>query len=258
MPYTLNGCGTIYYGKRHPAEDTTLWVTFFWIPLLPLSSHRVLPVGKGTNYIVHHSQSYQTLRVPLCWSQVRNVVCITIPILAAILYFNASDIKKWWKDDILKSSGSQSALKPEMPQESPVATDLPLDSKAAAVACGKVMKLDKSAFVKLDLLTRFPQLVAESGITDEEEQALGDSANNLDDEEFQAYTLGYLTWDKSSQVSRADFDKMVITAVRGVDQSKLSAAESARLDAYFVKFKRMMVKAFDLGRHDATLSPCPF
>jgi hypothetical protein len=52
MPYTFNGCGTSYYGQRDRAEDgsyiTTEWVTFVYIPLLPIRSYRVLPVGKGT------------------------------------------------------------------------------------------------------------------------------------------------------------------------------------------------------------------
>src|SRR6202035_1076193 len=62
MPYTFNGFGTKYYGQREPGEDgsyvTTLWVTALWIPLLPLGSYRVRPVGKGTNWVVHSSQSY--------------------------------------------------------------------------------------------------------------------------------------------------------------------------------------------------------
>jgi hypothetical protein len=75
MPFTFNGCGTSYYGKRYPAEDgsyvTTSWVTGFWVPLLPLGSYRVRPAGKGTNAVVYHSQSYQTVRVPLLSGQLK-------------------------------------------------------------------------------------------------------------------------------------------------------------------------------------------
>jgi hypothetical protein len=261
MPFTFNGCGTSYYGHRYPAEDgsyvTTLWVTAVWIPLLPLGSHRVRPVGKGTNIIIHSSQSYQTVRVPLCWPQVRNVYLCVSPILAMILYFAGADIQKWWKEDILKQSSSQSALKPEPPRAEPFEADLPLQGKAAAVACGKVLKLDEGAFVRLNLIPRLFQLVHDSGYTDEELKD-GSSAKDLQDEAFQAYALAYLTWEKPTQVSRADLDKMVIKAVQSVDMTSLSSAERAQIDAYLVKFKRMMLKAFDLGRHDAKTSPCPF
>ena len=262
MPYTLNGCGTMYYGNRYPAEDgsyvTTLWVTFLWVPLLPLSSYRVRPVGKGTNYVVHQSQSYQTKRVPLCWPQVRNVLLFTVPILSIVLYFNASDIQDWWKRDIVKSNAPQFVLKPEPPLAQPAETDLPLDSKAAAVACGKVMKLDKSAFAKLDLFKRLSQLAVDNGVTNKELTALGGSDREQNEQIFQAYALGYLTWDKSNGVSRADFDEIAMRAVHSADKFNLSSDERAQLDAYFVKYKRTMVGAFDLGRHDARMSPCPF
>jgi len=50
MPYRINGFGTAYYGKRDRAEDgsyiTTQWVTALWVPIVPLGSYRVLPIGK--------------------------------------------------------------------------------------------------------------------------------------------------------------------------------------------------------------------
>lgn len=262
MPYTFNGCGTSYYGRRHPAEDgsyvTTLWVTAVWIPLLPLRSYRVRPVGKGTNVVVHSSQSYQVLRVPLCWPQVRNVYLWAIPILAVILYFAAPHIQKWWKEDVLKSSKPQSTLKlePEPPEARPVEAALPLDSKRAAAACGKVLKLDEAdAFVKLNLVARLAQLVVSSGFT---EEVIKEDEKDLEKQAFSAYGMGYLTWDKSEQVSRASLDKMVIDAVGSQDLTQLSSDDRATFEAYTVKFKRMMLKAFDLGRHDANLSPCPY
>jgi hypothetical protein len=261
MPYTLNGCGTSYYGNRYPAEDgsyvTTLWVTALWVPLLPLGSYRVRPIGKGTNVVVYNSQNYQTVRVPLCWPQVRNVyLCIT-PILALILYFGWPDIQKWWKEDVLKSSTSQTALKLEQepPRAQPVEADLPLDSKRAATACGKVLKLDETAFVKLNLIKRFSQIINESGFTDEEAK---DPDMDLQKQVFSAYSLAYLTWDKPAGFSRASLDKKVIDAANSVDLSHASSADRAQFNAYMVKFKRMMLKAFDLGRHDAKISPCPF
>jgi hypothetical protein len=261
MPYTLNGCGTSYYGHRDPAEDgsyvTTLWVTFLWIPLLPLRSYRVLPVGKATNIIIHRSQNYRAVRVPLCWPQILNVYLCVSPILVLILYFAGPDIQKWWKEDVLKSGTSQGALKLEQepPEMQPVETDLPLDAKHAATACGKVLKLDKAAFIKLKIITRLSQLVDDSGFSDED---IKEQGQDLEKQAFSAYSLAYLTWDKPEKVSRASLDKMVIDAVHSVDLTQLSSDDRVRLDAYMVKFKRMMLKAFDLGRHDAKLSPCPF
>ena len=99
MPFTFNGCGTSYYGRRYPAEDgsyvTTSWVMGLWIPLVPLGSYRVRPTGKETNAVLLHSQNCQTVRVPLCWPQVQNGYMFTVPILALIVYFSGSDIQKW-------------------------------------------------------------------------------------------------------------------------------------------------------------------
>ena len=85
MPYTLNGFGTKYYGRRDQAADgsyvTTLWITALYVPLLPLGSYRVKPVGQGTNYVIHRSQNYQVLRIPMCWEQVWRVYMIGAPIL---------------------------------------------------------------------------------------------------------------------------------------------------------------------------------
>jgi hypothetical protein len=104
MPYTLNGFGTRYYGRREPGEDgsyvTTLWITALYIPVLPLGSYRVLPVGEGTNYVVHSSQSYRVLRVPLCWEQVWRVYMVGAPILIIIAWLIASSARK----DRLKES----------------------------------------------------------------------------------------------------------------------------------------------------------
>lgn len=85
MPYALNGFGTRYYGSREAAEDgsyiTTLWVTALFVPLVPIGSYRVLPVGKGTNWIVHSSQNYMTRKVPLCWEQIWHVYMVGAPLL---------------------------------------------------------------------------------------------------------------------------------------------------------------------------------
>lgn len=260
MPFTFNGCGTRFYGERERAEDgsyiTTEWITFVYLPLLPIRSYRVLPVGKGTNIIVHSSQNYQTRRVPLCWAQARNVYLVISPIILLVLYFNWSDIQTWVKEDVLKSSSPHSAVQMEPPQAQPVEADLPLTSKDAAVACGKVLKLDEAAFGRLDVINRMFAIVDNSGFTKGEFE--WGSRKELQGNAFSAYAAAYLTWDKPTEVSRASLDKMIVDGVNSLDLRNLSSDERAQLDTYTVKYKRMMLKAFDLGRHDAKASPCPF
>lgn len=105
MPYTLNGFGTRYYGRRDPADDgsyiTTLWITALYVPILPLGSYRVLPVGQGTNWVVHRSQNYHVLRIPLCWDQVWHVYMIGAPILILIGWLVWTSVKQdRIKDDL--------------------------------------------------------------------------------------------------------------------------------------------------------------
>lgn len=49
--YTLNGIGTTMYGRRDPQPDgsyvATVFLCLVFIPLIPLSSYRVLPQGQG-------------------------------------------------------------------------------------------------------------------------------------------------------------------------------------------------------------------
>jgi hypothetical protein len=156
----------------------------------------------------------------------------------------------------MKTSVPHVVLKPE-PQPEAREPDVSLDSKAATVACGKVMKLDQAAFIKLNLIPRFSKLVEDTGFTDKELKEIS-SASDLSDQEFEAYSFGYLTWEKSKEISRTDFDALVIKAVQSIDQKTLSAAERTKLAGFMVKFKTMMVKAFELGRRDATMSPCQF
>jgi len=90
MPFAFNGCGTRYYGERDKGEDgshiTTLFVSFVWIPILPLASYRVISTGEGINVLVYKSDSYMTQRIPLCWRQVRNVYLWASPFILVALY----------------------------------------------------------------------------------------------------------------------------------------------------------------------------
>lgn len=88
MPFTFNGIGTKYYGNRDVGPDgsfiTTEWITFVYIPLLPIRSLRVQETGKSTTAIVYNSRGYLTQSVPLCWKQIRNVY-IFLAVIAAVI-----------------------------------------------------------------------------------------------------------------------------------------------------------------------------
>ncbi|MGH9699970.1 MAG: hypothetical protein ACRD52_10995 [Candidatus Acidiferrales bacterium] len=86
---SFNGFGTAVYGKRDFAPDgsylTTKWAVFFWIPIIPLSSMRVRPVGGSS--------------VLFGWSE-RYVVCSKgRPVLQQVLYIYAfvfAFALAWW------------------------------------------------------------------------------------------------------------------------------------------------------------------
>ena len=88
MPYTLNGVGTKYYGKRDVEPDnsfiTTEWIVLVYIPIIPIGSFRVQPTGESTNMIIFSSTQYLVQRVPFNWRQIRNVYATTIGIFATI------------------------------------------------------------------------------------------------------------------------------------------------------------------------------
>lgn len=88
MPFTLNGIGTTYYGKRDCTADasyiTTEWIVFLYLPILPLGSYRVRPTGQGENLIFYYSTKYAVEKVSLCWPQVRNGYFVTGPIVGIL------------------------------------------------------------------------------------------------------------------------------------------------------------------------------
>ncbi len=66
LAQTFNGFGTHLYGKRRFGADgsyiTTLWVVFFWIPVVPLKSVHVIEAGPGTSTLSPGwSTSYRVL-----------------------------------------------------------------------------------------------------------------------------------------------------------------------------------------------------
>ncbi len=123
------------------------------------------------------------------------------------------------------------------------------------VPCGEIVQLNQEGFGRLDLLNRLEHLVAESGFTSKELDELM-SADDLEEEAFRAYSLAYLGSNKG--ISQSDVDKAFETAQSATDINALSRTQKARFAAFIQKLKGMMSKAFDLGRSDASLTPCPF
>ncbi|MBE9141500.1 hypothetical protein IQ254_30660, partial [Nodosilinea sp. LEGE 07088] len=89
MPFTLNGIGTTYYGKRDCTADgsyvTTEWMVFLYLPVLPIGSYRVMPTEQGANLIFYYSTKYTVKQVPLCWPQVRSGYIVTGSILGVLM-----------------------------------------------------------------------------------------------------------------------------------------------------------------------------
>ncbi len=101
MPCSYMGCGTTFYGKRDFWPDgsylTTEWFTLFLIPIMPLRSWRVKPVGVKSQYdvegvfisaearrefIVHSKQRPSPKQVAFTYLYVVG----TIPYVAVVLF----------------------------------------------------------------------------------------------------------------------------------------------------------------------------
>jgi hypothetical protein len=80
MPYTVNGCGTMYYGRRDEDSDgsyvTTQWITLVFFPLIPIGSYRVRPIKSGIL-----SSEYHVWKAPFQWKQVRNIYLAELSLL---------------------------------------------------------------------------------------------------------------------------------------------------------------------------------
>jgi hypothetical protein len=104
MPYAINGVGTQFYGHAEPLPSTgkrhllswlldrddqheswivTEWITFFWIPLVPLRSLRVWPVDYSYSWIGNQSRTdYRVRKLSLYWPQVVWGYSITFAVFA--------------------------------------------------------------------------------------------------------------------------------------------------------------------------------
>jgi len=71
MVGSINGTGTMWYGKAHPRDDgsvvVTEWITLLWLPLIPLGSWRVNAVESNVPWWRYKplGDEYQVARVPL-------------------------------------------------------------------------------------------------------------------------------------------------------------------------------------------------
>jgi len=256
MPWSLNGCGTRYYGGRDQAEDgsyvTTLWASFVWLPIVPLASYRVIPTGEGVDILIYSSAKYVARRVPLCWRQVRNTYLAICPILVVLLLLLVADKSGWFSDN--ESAAARAVI--HIGSTVPAPKEEPLSQEDANKACGAVLNLDDATSAKLNVHKRLSDLVNSTAFTQDEIEGSG-STEQLEQDAFKAYSLGYMTWDDAKNETRAKAIKEMRENFIS-QRMKTAAANRVALDAYIAKDDRLTLNAFDLGRHDARTSPCHF
>jgi hypothetical protein len=90
---SFNGTGTMIYGKRDFLTDgsfiTTKWITFLWVPLVPLSSMRVRPSSPSTPIPDHLLASLFLAVAGLVafkWSGNYTIQSKSRPVLLQVLY----------------------------------------------------------------------------------------------------------------------------------------------------------------------------
>jgi hypothetical protein len=99
MPSSINGIGTFWYGHALEEPDgsyvVTEWVTFVWVPLIPLWSKRVQPAlppdapwWKKEIATTH----YRAMKVPLHLPHVLKGYAATFAVVALIA---AANYFKW-------------------------------------------------------------------------------------------------------------------------------------------------------------------
>lgn len=91
-PASIYGVGTRFYGHTEEWSDcsyvTTLWICIFYIPLIPLTSHRILLLYSDSfsfpPFIWSSSQKYLSAKVPLHKSQIAGVYFVVAVVLSFI------------------------------------------------------------------------------------------------------------------------------------------------------------------------------
>ena len=105
MPFSINGIGTNFYGKREFHEDgsyvTTEWIIFIFFPVVPLRSLRVFPRRITEQFLFFPVEKHRVQKVPLSWRQVRNtyiagflslLALFLVPLILVILVILISSI----------------------------------------------------------------------------------------------------------------------------------------------------------------------
>ena len=94
--YTINGTGITFYGKKDPDPSNgsyiaTKWITFFWLPILPLATYRISNFRVRYNYIVLWGADFNAIRLALSWKQIFityiKALVILLVIFASLFYF---------------------------------------------------------------------------------------------------------------------------------------------------------------------------
>jgi len=170
--------------------------------------------------------------------------CLTL-IAALFVFLYWQDIQRWRYRDARRWADAQH-----------VAVDLPLEGKEAALTCGKLLKIDQYGTIsKLDLLERMKQLVRDSGFTDEEIEEL--DLTQLSEVAYMGYVWAFMMFDKPLQSVKMQFDDVVQKTIDSF-LNKRSSEERKQMERFLPRIKEMQLRAFDLGRRDARLSPCPY
>lgn len=100
MPFTINGFGTRLYGARdflpNGSYVTTEWLVFFYVPVAPLRSQRILPSTSGNkSYIFYSSSRYLVLeKTRPNWQQVLLVYSWFAVVIGSVSA--AIESEYWW------------------------------------------------------------------------------------------------------------------------------------------------------------------
>lgn len=97
MPQSINGTGTMYYGKALPDRDgscvVTEWVTFFWLPLIPLGSRRVWFQHRESKWWSNRvTDHYKVVKVPIHTPHIWKGLFVTFGVVA---FFALADYLNW-------------------------------------------------------------------------------------------------------------------------------------------------------------------
>jgi hypothetical protein len=103
---SLNGIGTRIYGRRDFRTDgsfvTTKWVTFLWVPLIPLSSLRVRPRSNTPapdHFLASILLAFTTGLVAVRFSERYTIESKSRPLLLQVVYvygFVLALVSAWW------------------------------------------------------------------------------------------------------------------------------------------------------------------